>query len=441
MFEKPDNWHGLGPDDKIRLRLEQWSDGRGIPFADAACADAYRRRARCIRDAVLITGQSRPPAAPVVGSYLVKRAGLNGLDVLYHHEQVVQPILDFHREFQPDVLINTGPMPGRAWDILEYRVYVWAGHGLPDNQIFQTVDGEYMTADEYPALIRDPSGFWIRHYLPRAFGALEPMRQMANLPTLTELPSMGPAMLPFARPEVRAMLDKLVQAGEVAAQTLAIAQRIGGSLLACGFPSLIGPPFCKAPFDMIGDTMRGTQGIMTDMYRHPAEVIAACEALVPIVIQDILEACDRLGSVFVTFPLHKGADAFMSDKQFRQFYWPTLRAVIEALNAEGLVPLLFAEGSYNKRLEIIADYPPRRCIWFFDQSDMHRVRETLGGSMCVQGNIPSSLMAVGTPERLRAYCKDLLELFADCGGFILANGAGVDTTTDEHVRTVIEVVR
>ena len=131
----------------------------------------------------------------------------------------------------------------------------------------------------------------------------------------------------------------------------------------------------------------------------------------------------------------------MSDKQFRTMYWPTLRAVMEGLNEEGIVPMLFAEGSYNNRLEIIADYPEGRAIWFFDQSDMRRVKETLGGHLCVQGNVPSSLMCISDTDKLRKYCEDLLELFSGTGGFILANGAVVDNTTDEHVRILIEAVR
>ena len=204
---------------------------------------------------------------------------------------------------------------------------------------------------------------------------------------------------------------------------------------------LLAPPFATIPFDMIADVMRGTVDIMKDLYQRPEQVIAACERLVPIVISDMVEACDRLDRNFVTIPLHKGADAFMSDAQYKKFYWPILRAVIDGLNAEGIIPLCFAEGSYNRRLEIIADIPKGRVIWFFDQTDMRKVKEILGGRQCIKGNVPSSLMTVGSTENLRRYCEDLLELFADIGGFILANGAVVDYSSDEHLRTLIEVVR
>ena len=441
MFEKPENWGNLGIDERIRLRLKHVEAASGVDFSTPKAASAWRRRIRILHNAIQCTGASRVPAIPVIGSYLVKRAGFTGYDLLYNYDCALQPVLDFHREFQPDVAIMAAPLPGRVWDLLDYKVYIWAGHGLPDSQMFQTLDGEYMSADDYPALIRDPSGYWMRHYLPRVFGALEPLRQMPTLPTFSELPQVGTDVLPFGMPDVQEMLQKLMAAGTEAMQCLAVARAIGMRLSAEGYPSLMSPPFAKAPFDIIGDTLRGTQGIMTDLYRRPEQVRAACETLVPIIIDDTVRSCDHFGRATVTFPLHKGADAFMSDKQFRNFYWPTLRAVMEGLNEEGIIPMLFAEGTYNNRLEVIADYPRRRAIWFFDQTDMRRVADLLGGSLCVMGNVPSSLMYAGSTAQLRTYCENLLELFAGTGGFILANGAGIDTTTDEHVRTLINVVR
>lgn len=441
MFIKPENWRDLGVDERIQLRLKHVETAEGIAFDSPEAEKAWRRRLRILHNAIQCTGASRVPALPVVGSHLVKRAGITGRDTLYNYDCVMQPVLDFHKEFEPDVGIMTAPMPARVWDMLDYKVYIWSGHGLPDSQTFQTVDGEYMSAEDYPALLRDPSGYWLRHYLPRVFGALAPLRKMPTLPTFSELPQVATDVLPFAMPDVQEMLHKLMAAGTEAMKCLSVGRQIAGRVAAAGYPSLMSPPFAKAPFDILGDTLRGTQGIMTDLYRRPEQVKAACATLAPIIIDDTVRACDFFGRATVMFPLHKGADAFMSVKQFRDFYWPTLRTVMEGLNAEGIIPMLFAEGSYNQRLEIIADYPARRTMWFFDQSDMRRVADLLGGNLCVMGNVPSSLMFAGTIEKLRAYCMELLELFAPTGGFILANGAGIDKTTDEHVRTLINVVR
>jgi hypothetical protein len=440
MFIKPEGWGSLTYEEKRRIRLDYWESGEGINFAGPGAAAEYKKKVRVLRDAVEMKGSSRVPTVPKIGGYLLKRAGLSGRDTLYNYESIIKPIIDFHDEFNPDASILPMMGSGRVWEMLDYRLYAWAGHGLPDNHYFQTVDREYMREDEYPLLTGDPSGFWIKHYLPRVFGVLEPLKKMFELPLITEIVHVCPAVIPFGLPEVQEMLKKLMEAGNEAMKWADVTMKISTRLESSGFPSLRSG-FTKAPFDMIGDTLRGVKGMVMDMYRRPDQVIAACEALVPIVIRDAVEACDRIGAPMVFFPLHKGADTFMSPDQFKRFYWPSLRAVMEGLNREGIIPYLFAEGAYNKRLEIIADYPKGWSMWYFDQTDMRKTKEILGGTACIEGNVPSSLMTTAPVEQLKAYCDDLLNLFRGSGGFILSNGAVLDDSTDDHVRALLEAVR
>lgn len=56
----------------------------------------------------------------------------------------------------------------------------------------------------------------------------------------------------------------------------------------------------------------------------------------------------------------------MSEEQFLRFYWPYLRQVVLGCIEEGLVPVLFAEGSYNSRLEIVKDLTEGKVIWRFE---------------------------------------------------------------------------
>ena len=86
-------------------------------------------------------------------------------------------------------------------------------------------------------------------------------------------------------------------------------------------------------------------------------------------------SCKATGHIMPFIPLHKGADGFMSDEQFRRFYWPTLRKVIIGLINEGIVPQLFAEGGYNQRLDVISDIPRGKVVWWFDLTDMARAKK------------------------------------------------------------------
>ena len=115
----------------------------------------------------------------------------------------------------------------------------------------------------------------------------------------------------------------------------------------------------------------------------------------------------------------------MSDADFRTFYWPTLKAVMKGLVEQGIVPALFAEGGYNKRLEVIADdeLPAGSVLWMFDQTDMAAAKRALGGYACIAGNVPTALLALGTADEVEHYVTDLLDECAADGGFFLRNGA------------------
>jgi uroporphyrinogen-III decarboxylase len=99
---------------------------------------------------------------------------------------------------------------------------------------------------------------------------------------------------------------------------------------------------------------------------------------------------------------------------------------------------MFAEGGYGQRLEIVADFPKGKCIWWFDQTDMGRAKEVLGDVCCIAGNVSTAIMAAGTPEEVKAYCKELIEVAGRDGGYILTNGCGVDHAKAENVAAMME---
>ena len=94
-----------------------------------------------------------------------------------------------------------------------------------------------------------------------------------------------------------------------------------------GFPGFFGGG-TKAPFDMVGDTLRGTKGMIIDMYRQPKKVLRALEQVTPLMIKMGVSAAKINGNPVVFIPLHKGADGFMNDEQFKKFYWPSLKDLL-----------------------------------------------------------------------------------------------------------------
>ena len=103
-----------------------------------------------------------------------------------------------------------------------------------------------------------------------------------------------------------------------------------------------------APFDFFGDVLRGTKGIMTDMYRRPEKLIQAMERVTPLLVEDGVNGANASGCPVVFIPLHKGTGGFMSQKQFETFYWPSLKQVMLGLIEEGIVPLPLPRGTTGR---------------------------------------------------------------------------------------------
>ena len=81
--------------------------------------------------------------------------------------------------------------------------------------------------------------------------------------------------------------------------------------------------------------MRGTRGLMLDKFRQPENVKAAMERLVPQAIDWAVRSNNMTGNPIVFIPIHKGADGFMSDADFKELYWPTFKAVLLGLIEAG----------------------------------------------------------------------------------------------------------
>jgi len=427
---------------KQEERFSIWLKGEGIPFTDASKQEAYLERATLIKDAIqLKKAPRRIPVCPSAGFFPNEYAGITMYEAMYDYEALRTAWERFHQDFEPDAY--NGPttiVPGKVLDLLDLKMYQWPGHGVDKEREYQFVEGEYMKAEEYQDLIDDPTCFFLTIYFPRIFGSLEPFETFPLLPPVNEIPVIPPFVMPFGTAAMQDAFESLEKAGEEALRWRAAVGKISGDIMGRGFPSFSGG-FTKAPFDVIGDSLRGTTGVMLDIFRHPDELKEACERLVPMMVKSGVGACKANKHIMPFIPLHKGADNFMSDEMFQTFYWPTLRKVIIGLINEGMVPLLFAEGSYNDRLDVIADIPKGKVVWWFDRIDLKRAKETVGQIACIAGNMPLDLLCTGTPDQVRGYCRELIDAVGSDGGFIFSTGAGMQGSKPANVKAMMEAVR
>ncbi|MBI4296484.1 MAG: hypothetical protein HY667_05150 [Chloroflexi bacterium] len=437
-------WQSLSPDEKLEKRLAVWLSAPGVKFASPEAAAAYKERVINMKDAMLLRkAPARVPVIPNLGAFAEAYCGYSHKDVMYDVDKAIEVMNRCTLEFQIDTVIGSNAQPGMVYDSVDFKLYSWPGHGLADDADgVQYNEGEYMGADEYDDFIKDPTYYWDRTYLPKVMGAMEPLQKLYPLCGSGATSSIPSSVSAYGLPEVQAALQKMMAAGR---ETLRWQQKMGAAnrrLTELGFPSMAGGS-SKAPFDLIGDSMRGFRGIIMDMYQRPAKLLEAMESLVPILIQMGVQTARIGGCPTVGFALHKGADGFMSEEQFKTFYWAPLRKIILGLIEEGLIPRLGAQGGYNSRLEIIRDLPRGRTIWAFGHAtDMALAKEVVGDVVCMTGNVPAALIHTGTPEEIVAYCLQLIETAGKGGGYMFSTAQGVNRNTKlENVRAMVQCAK
>ncbi|MGD0918146.1 MAG: uroporphyrinogen decarboxylase family protein [Thermodesulfobacteriota bacterium] len=401
----------------------------------------YETREKRITDAI---GLKVPDRVPITASFYFFPARYYGCtieELMYDPDKLWEYQLRATLEFEPDLAQNPFGLTflGPLLEALDYKQMQWPGRQLGPDVPYQFVEGEYMKVDEYDHFFSDPMDFVVRKYWPRISGALKGLEKLTSLRNFTHYMGLG-AFGVFSLPEMQEALDTLRKAGREAERLGGYSRRFEEKLREEGFPTQ-GGALAQAPFDLLGDFLRGTKGLMLDMYRRPDTVVKACEMLLPLEIQRGIDSARMTNSKLVFIALHKGLDGFMSLKQFNTFYWPTLRELTIALVNEGLTPYLFWEGDCTSRLEYIRDIPAGKAVYRFEATDMMKAKNILGDRVCIRGNVPISVLATGAPDDVRSYCKKLIDYAGKDGGFIMDSSAGLTDAKPENVRAMFKFTK
>ncbi len=402
----------------------------------------YQAREKRVWDAIRLQKPDRVPLAIIDDYFILSLGGVTPGESYYDVERASKVFLEQVDQFNWDMVSIFETFPGPVGEIIGLKSNKWAGYNLPAKQAFQYVEKEYMLADEYDQFFRDPSDFVVRKLWPRmatgleAFGLFPSLLVMSHTyAPITEIAIMA------GQPKVREMLEKLIRAGEEMTKYNAVLERTVEGLAEKGYPTVGGLSGAHAPFDWISDYFRGIKGSMLDMYYQPDKLKAAIELITPPLIEFAIQTAREMGDPVVSIPLHRGADPFMSNDQFAEFYWPSLKELLLALIDADLTPFPYWEGSYTNRLEFLAELPPGKIWGHFDVIDLEKAKEMIGDVMCFWGNVPAQTLISGTPEQTRDYVKKLIDTFADNGGLIVDGAMGTPKEAKlENVVAMTETV-
>jgi hypothetical protein len=434
------NWEKMTWQERREERFKRWFSPPGVKFESPEAEKKYKARATRMMKAIKMEIPDRVPVHIPPGSIVAYNAGLTLHEVLYDTKNIIPAWKKWLQDYDQDSADTPGFFSGKAYEILDYKVSKWPGHGLPVTQsMHQFVEKEYMNADEYDLLMKDPFDFGLRYFTPRTWGAFAPLANIRSLSSYYGLPQRLMAMC--LDPAFQKLFKAIWEASQENAKWQNVNFECSRIAMEMGFPPL-GGGIGLAPFDTVADMLRGTSGSVVDMYRQPEKLLEALEVIADNSIASAVGMANMSLSPIVFVPMHKGADAFMSVKQFEKFYWPTFRKFLVGCANEGCVPMMVIDGSYNEaRLKIISELPRSSVIWTMEQTDMAKAKEILGNSACIAGNVLGSQLYTLTPKEIKEYCRKLIEICAPGGGYILSLGSGVDKCDPANLHAIIEAAQ
>lgn len=286
------------------------------------------------------------------------------------------------------------------------------GIELAEDEVWQFDEKECMTVEEYDYIIQHgwDKFFWGK-YLPRMI----PGKRAGFVGQVTTIPH-------------------LIQSEQQQIKEIKKWARRGRPVL---MPAAIGHPF------EVLSAARSLTEFSLDQFRRADKVIAAMEAMAPDIIALGKRKAKATRIPRIMMGAARGSSTFISPKHFEKFYLPILKQMVDAFAAEGITPLLHHDSDWGKNLPYFRELPARKFILELDgMTDIFKAKELLGDHVCLMGDVPATLLKLGTTEEVTAYVRKLINVVGKGGGFILSSGCGIPIDARrENVQAMIETGR
>lgn len=399
----------------------------------------YAERAKRMQDALELKQPDRIPLSMGAGYFLAEYGGITHQEQQDNWAKAQELLEKAALDFQPDTIFGLFNSP-RVSLALGDRMTKWPGHGLPSTGSFQFDEHEFMKPEDYDAFLRDPSDWALRTYLPRAFAELEGLQYLPPFGLWAFGHYFLGNLAMYAIPPVQAAFQALGKAIQIAVEDQARMGESGARMAKLGFPpTFLAGSLIEAPFDFMSDTLRGMRGIMLDILRRPEKLLAAEQVVLEIQLGYAINFAQATGLKNCFIPLHRGSDGFMSLPQFERFYWPQLKEMMLRLIEKDIFPIPYYEGVWDQRLDYLAELPKGKTAGMYQRSDLFKVKEVLGDTMCIIGGMPNSLLQSGTVAQVRERTRQVCEVVGKGGGFIMSVEIGeMEGSKPELIRAWID---
>ena len=310
---------------------------------------------------------------------------------------------------------GSGFTSGKALEILDPKQMRWPGYGVDPYHGHQSIEIDNMKAGEFDDYMNDPSDYMLRVFMSRTSDHMEGLSELPRLSDLGGGPmGIQSLALAFSEPKLIKAIQTLQKAGREMRRWRSRQSKFSKLLLDMGFPAW-NQGAAMPPYDVVSHSLRGMTGTMFDMFRQPDKLIELCEFILKKTLERPMPQPSENGNTRFFMTVTRGSDDFLSKEQWERFYWPTFKKLVLALIERGGTPSIFFEGNCTSRLEYLLEFPKGKLLARLDTTDIFKAKEILKDHICIEGNVPSTLLLTGTVQDVKDYCKKLIDVIGKDG--------------------------
>jgi hypothetical protein len=404
----------------------------------------YKEREKRLYDAVQMKVPDRVPVIFGGTFFACKYAGIPYSAAYYDAAGWKSAYAKMLIELEPDGYGSAAVESGSVLAALESNYTKWPGGNLPPDVGQQVLEAEFMKENEYGLFLSDPTDFIVRYWLPRVYGAMQPLSDLPPLRSIST--NVGSMTMTFASPEFAAFAKAMAKAGKEEMKWHDVMGNLEKDMASFGFPNALpARGGIQPPFSGFTNNFRTSRGAVFDMYRQPDNLKAALAKILEYNIARATPAVRQPGKPTMAncAEMHRVSDEILSPKQFQTFVWPNWKRAMQKTYELGYdIISMFFEGRRDKQLEYFLEFPKGSMFIRFAETDIFRAKEILGDRACIMGNVPIMMLQMGSAQEVEEYTKKLITVCGKNGGFILR--CSTDYTQEakvENVKAMIDTVK
>jgi hypothetical protein len=295
-----------------------------------------------LQAAINLQETDRIPSCPMIFYFAAQYAGISNYELWSDRGKYRMAIDKCYHELGPwDIYYCINPRYPEFYTFVMPMKAKWPGRGLPPDSIHQLLEEEIMKVEDYhwvgELAQRDPRLTYFRFFMRMISRAWDNIDSgwIGYLQVLSILARfIVPFKLELERWEKRGVANLYSYVVEAAFDTFSLA--------------------------------RGLINFVRDLNKYPEEVKKAADELTEGCYLSCKAGATLLGVKRVEIFVHRSSNDFISPETFKEFSFPSLKRLAEALVAAGINPILHLDGNWDLNLETLRELPAGNCVVQFD---------------------------------------------------------------------------